>query len=97
MPKLKFVKSHYNAPWRGVIVDREKRKNCGDLLFILVLLDRHGNKPKKRITAVLDENWTTECEPIDLSEYNPDWFINIEFRGGYLPYEPLNYLEVNHG
>lgn len=96
MAKLEFVKSHYNAPWRGVIVDREKRKKCGDLLFILVLVDRHGNEMKKRTTAVLDESWTTKCDPIDLSEFNPDWFVNIEFYGGYLPYEPLNFLEVGN-
>lgn len=72
LEKVEFVRSHYRAPWYGVVSKREKRKGLGDLLTIRVLKDRRGNWVRKPWTTTLDEAWTTPCKGWrdELSPYN---------------------------
>lgn len=73
--KPEFVRSSFRSRWRGLVLDREKRKGAGALLTIVILVDQHGNRMRRRILTRLDEHWTTRCEPIDLSQVNPDWLV----------------------
>lgn len=72
-----FVASRHKSPFIGVVLDRKKRNGVGDLLSILVVKDRRGNIPRKRIMKVLDEAWTKEVLPFDISHINKDWFANM--------------------
>lgn len=72
--KSNFVKSRYRSPWRGMVLAREARKGRGDLLTVVILLDKNGMPMRRRRIAYLDEHWITEHSEIDLSRYNPDWF-----------------------
>jgi hypothetical protein len=72
--KYEFVQSHYRSRWKGVILAREKRKDHGDLLTILILLDRTNNPVRRRMLTRLNERWTTACSAIDVTSINPDWF-----------------------
>ena len=90
--KLQFVRSHFNHPWSGVVLVRKKRKGIGDLLAVLLLRDRHGNRVHNRIIKVLDEAWTTPIAPIDISDVNPSWLDTSNLPKGIqetLDYVPL--------
>lgn len=63
LSKVEFVRSRYRAPWYGIVLSREKRKNQSDLCRIRVLRDRRGNWVRKPWVTSLDENWLTPCEP----------------------------------
>jgi hypothetical protein len=67
--KYKFVKSHYRRAWTGIVIDRRKRHGQGDLLLILVVRDRNGNVPRKRLIKILDEAWITYVPAVDISGY----------------------------
>lgn len=69
-----FVRSHYRAPWTGVVIDVTKRKDAEPLVTCLLVRDRHGNPFTKRHTRCLSVHWTTPCAPVDVSMYPADWF-----------------------
>ena len=74
---MKFIKSHYKSRWIGIVLDTKSRGNANNLLLILIVRNSLGNIPRKRILIVLDESWVTKIKEIDISNINPDWFINI--------------------
>ena len=47
----------------------------GDLLLILVVRDRNGNVPRKRMIKILDEAWITYVPAVDITDTNPHWFF----------------------
>jgi hypothetical protein len=73
---LPFVKSHYRSRWKGVVIATDKLSAHGDLLTIVILLDRTGKPMRKRTIMRLNEHWVKACEPIDLNAVNPDWLKN---------------------
>lgn len=74
----KFVISHYDSPWIGIVLDYKKRTNNKSFLLVLVLKDKNCNLPRKRILKILDESWTREIPPFDISHVNKDWFTNLD-------------------
>ena len=75
---MEFVRSKYSSPWKGVVVDKVKRKGINTLLLVLVLKDGSGNALRKRILKTLDESWTRKVKAFDISHINQDWFKNIQ-------------------
>lgn len=77
-PPTEFVRSHYSSTWTGAVLRRERReyngKRIGDLLTIVIMLDRRGNPMRRRIVTTIDASWTTPIAPIDISGMNPDWW-----------------------
>lgn len=73
----KFVKSKYASAWSGVVVDKKHRTGYNDLYMILVLKDKNGNIPRKRIIKTLDSAWTIEIDKFDISNINEDWFKGL--------------------
>ena len=73
----KFVKSKYLSPWSGVVIDKKNRTGINPLYLILVLKDKNGNIPRKRIIKTLDSDWTIEIEKFDISNINRDWFKGL--------------------
>lgn len=77
--KTEFVRSHYQAPWYGVVYKREKRKGAEDLLTVQVLKDRRGNWIRKPFYKTLSEHWLTPINgwimPKSPWSYSPhsDW------------------------
>jgi hypothetical protein len=73
-PKLgESVISHFRSHWKGVILDIEKYPST-TICTVLIIKDRNGNTPRKRILRKLSIWWLTECEVIDTSHINKDWF-----------------------
>ena len=73
----KFVKSHYSARWKGVVIDKKNRTGYSPLYLILVLKDSNGNIPRKRMVKILDSGWTTEINRINLDGVNTRWFNEL--------------------
>ena len=72
---MKYVKSKYKSPWKGVVLDIIKRNNKLSPLYIcLICKDRSGNKPRKRILKKLDSSWLVEIKPFSIENINTDWF-----------------------
>ena len=69
----KFVKSKYSSAWSGVVIDKKNRTGINPLYLILVLKDKNGNTPRKRIVKTLDSSWTVEIDKFDISNINEDW------------------------
>jgi len=70
----KFVRSKYRSKWYGVVIDILKRKTAKDLYLILVLKDKNGDRIKGQLFKILDEAWTEDIEPFDITGYNKMWF-----------------------
>lgn len=70
----KFVKSKYASPWIGIVLHKQPRVKYLDLYTILIVEDKSGNTPRKRIIKTLDEGWTEEVYSFDISHINKDWF-----------------------
>ena len=49
----KFVKSKYSSAWSGVVVDKKNRTGINPLYLILILKDKNGNTPCKRIVKTI--------------------------------------------
>jgi hypothetical protein len=75
--KCKFVKSKYSSAWSGVVIDKKNRTGMNPLYLILVLKDKNGNTPRKRIIKTLDSAWTIEIDKFDISYINQDWFKGL--------------------
>ena len=78
VPPTEFVRCHYRSTWTAAVLRRERReydgRAIGDLLTVVLVLDRRGNPMRRRIVATIDESWTTPVQPIDVSDVNPDWW-----------------------
>lgn len=70
----KFVKSKYASPWIGIVLNEQPRVKYKSLFTILIIEDKSGNTPRKRIIKTLDEAWTEEVDNFDISHINKDWF-----------------------
>lgn len=72
-----FVRSHYRSAWTGAVLRRMRREydgqRIGDLLTIVLVLDRRGNPMRRKIVTTLDAHWTTPVT-VDTSWVNPDWW-----------------------
>lgn len=73
----KFVKSKYSSAWSGVVIDKKNRTGINPLYLILVLKDKNGNTPRKRIVKTLDSAWTIEIDKFDISNINEDWLKGL--------------------
>ena len=73
----KFVKSKYASRWCGIVLDKKNRTKYNPLYLILILKDKNGNTPRKRILKRLDSSYTIEVGNIDLSNINKDWFKRL--------------------
>lgn len=73
----KFVKSKYSSAWSGVVIDKKNRTGTTPLYLILVLKDKNGNTPRKRIVKTLDSAWTIEIDKFDISNINEDWLKGL--------------------
>lgn len=73
----KFVRSKYSVPWLGVVIDKKHRTREADLYLILILLDKNGNVPSKRIVKTCDARWTEEIEKFDITYINKDWLAGL--------------------
>ena len=73
----KFVKSEYLSAWSGVVIDKKNRKGISPLYLILVLKDKNGNTPRKRMVKMLDSGWTVEIDKFDISNINEDWLKGL--------------------
>lgn len=72
---MKFVKSKFASPWEGVVIDITKRRNKLNPLYLcLIVKDRGGNLPRKRILKTLDSSWLIEIKPFNITHVNKDWF-----------------------
>lgn len=78
--RYKFVKSHYRSTWKGIIIDKLTRHGIGDLLLILVVEDKNGNRPRKRLIKILDESWVKPCAAVDIQNLNKDWLYINQFH-----------------
>jgi len=78
LPPTEFVRSHYRSTWTGAVLRRERReydgRRIGDLLTVVLVLDRRGNPMRRRVVMTLDASWTVPAAPIDVSGCNPDWW-----------------------
>jgi hypothetical protein len=75
---MKFVKSKFRSPWKGVVIDIVKRRNKLNPLYIcLIVKDRNGNIPRKRILKTLDSDWLIEISSFDITNINNEWFTPI--------------------
>ena len=76
--RCKFVRSRYLSPWSGVVIGRKNRGGDSNPLYlILILKDRKGNTPRKRIIKILDSFWTVEIDKFDISNINQDWLKGL--------------------
>lgn len=73
----KFVKSKYSSAWSGVVIDKKNRTGINPLYLILVLKDKNGNTPRKRIVKTLDSAWTIEIDKFDIANINEDWLKGL--------------------
>jgi len=73
----KFVKSKYSSGWSGVVIDKKNRTGINPLYLIIVLKDKNGNTPRKRIIKILDSAWTIEIAKFDISNINQDWLKDL--------------------
>ena len=60
-----------------MVIDWQKRKDIAPLLLVMVLRDKNGAVPRKRMFKLLDASWTEAINEIDTSGINPDWFKNL--------------------
>ena len=78
LPPTEFVRSRYRSTWTGAVLRRERReydgRRIGDLLTVVIVLDRRGNPMRRRVVATIDASWTVPTEAVDVSGYNPDWW-----------------------
>jgi hypothetical protein len=79
VPPAEFVRSHYRSTWTGAVLRRERReydgRRIGDLLTVVIVLDRRGNPMRRKIVTTIDASWTTPVSPgVDVSAVNPDWW-----------------------
>lgn len=61
-----LVKSHYRAPWVGIVIDREARKKTTPLYTLKVVLNRLGQPISKQVRAQvtqMDEAWLDPYTP----------------------------------
>lgn len=61
-----LVRSHYQAPWIGIITEREARKDTTPLYTLKVVLDRTGRPIPKRVRSqatTMDEAWLDPYTP----------------------------------
>ena len=73
---MKFVRSKFRAPWKGVVINIEKRSNkLSPLYTCLIIQCKNGKQPKKRIIRTLDSLWLEEIKPLNITNINKDWFI----------------------
>lgn len=80
-----FVRSEFRSRWEGVVIKVEtgrckKWANGGYYssvtytdCTVLILRDKNGNVPHRRIIKYLDAGWLTEIPSIDMSHINKDW------------------------
>jgi hypothetical protein len=77
-PPTEFVRSHYRSTWIGAVLRRERReydgRRIGDLLTVVLLIDRHGNRMQRRIVMTIDAAHTQLVSPVDVSWVNVDWW-----------------------
>lgn len=77
-PPTEFVRAHYRSAWVGAVLRREEReyngRRIGDLLTVVLVVDRRGNPMKRRIEMSIDASWTTPIT-FDASDVNPDWWV----------------------
>lgn len=79
-----FVESKYGSRWKGVVLKEysiychypKKYKGVG--YIVLVIKDRNGNIPNKRIIHSRNKDWFKVIEPFDISNINTDWFKNYK-------------------
>lgn len=77
---MKFVQSRYGSRWRGVVLEEYSisvsypKKYKGTGYKVLIVRDRNGNIPNRRIIHSRNEHWFVKTEPIDISNINKDWF-----------------------
>jgi hypothetical protein len=68
----------YRETWIGAVLQRERREynghRIGDLLTVVLLIDRHGKPMQRRIVMKIDAHWTMPFDVIDTSDVNPDWW-----------------------
>lgn len=71
---MKFVKniSAFTSNWCGLVLHTHKDYN-----LILVLKDKNGNTPRKRITKIAHTLLLEEIPSFDISHINKDWFKEI--------------------
>ena len=93
MKTFQFVEIYYRSKYIAVILDRlNKSNNVGYLYLILIVRDRLGNIPKRRILHIFSQGWTKPVKAIDISNINSDWF-----RTDNLPYHLFNNIKYNNG
>jgi hypothetical protein len=77
MKNYTFVKSKFASRWTGIVLDIKERKGRNPVYLILIIKDKNGITPRKRILTVLDSYWTAEVNKFDLSFLNRDWLKNL--------------------
>ncbi len=73
----KFVKSTYASAWSGIVIDIKNRTGMSPLYLILILKDKNGRTPRKRMIKQLDSTWVIKIKKFDISHINKDWLIRI--------------------
>lgn len=73
----RFIRCHYRSRWEGMVIDWQKRKDIAPLFLVMVLRDKNGAVPRKRMFKLLDASWAEAINKIDTSGINPDWFKNL--------------------
>lgn len=73
-----FVKSNYKSSWKGIVLDiytLPKYCNIEPTVYkVLIVQDKNGNTPRKKIIKRLNRNWLEEIEPFDITHINKDWY-----------------------
>lgn len=72
-----FVNSTYRGRWSGIILKITERSEYEDLAMVLLLKDRNGNTPRKRVIKTLSVGWLTKIKPFDITNINPDWYKGL--------------------
>lgn len=74
-----FVKSKYSSPFIGIVLEEyvistsypKKYKGIG--YKVLVVKDKSGNIPRKRIIHERNKEWFVKVKLFDISYINKDW------------------------
>lgn len=75
-----FVKSNYKSAWKGIVLDiytfeHKCYRNTKYVVYkVLIVKDKNGNTPRKKIIKRLNRNWLEEIEPFDITHINKDWY-----------------------
>jgi hypothetical protein len=80
MNSFKFVRSKYRSKWKGIVLSTYDIRGSYPKSYkgigynVLIIKDKNGNTPNRRIIRSLNKDWFEEIEPFDINHINKDWY-----------------------